>query len=106
MSIISDSNVRKSTFGYARPVKIQISLRECAVSCQVSSCGQRRLKSGCADAQPDLSHRWTHMSEGTFSHVASHILSWHIVQEYFIEIPFKANMYYIRSQKYVQKYVQ
>ena len=32
----------------------------------MSSCGQRRLKSDCADAQSDLSLRWTHMTENTF----------------------------------------
>ena len=35
---------------------------------KVSSCGQRRLWSDCADAQADLSLRWAHMSEDTFSH--------------------------------------
>ena len=34
------------------------------------SCGQRRLKSDCAYAQADLSFRWIHMLEGTFSRVA------------------------------------
>ena len=34
--------------------------------CRVSSCGQRRLWSDCADAQADLSLRWAHMSEGVF----------------------------------------
>ena len=38
--------------------------------CSVSSCGQRRLRSDCADAQADLSLRWTHLPEGMFSHVA------------------------------------
>ena len=37
----------------------------------VSSSAQRRL---CVDAQADLSLHWTHMSECTFSHVASLIL--------------------------------
>ena len=40
--------------------------------CKVSSCGQRRLKSDCADAQADLSLRWAHMREGTFTHVVTH----------------------------------
>ena len=31
--------------------------------CKVSSCGQRRLKSDCADAQSDLNLRWAHISE-------------------------------------------
>ena len=43
--------------------------------CKVSSCGQRRLRSDCADAQADLSLRWRHMSEDTVSHVAAHICS-------------------------------
>ena len=38
---------------------------------KVSSCGQRRLWSDCADAQADLSLRWAHGSEGTFSDVAA-----------------------------------
>ena len=37
--------------------------------CKVSSCGERRLPSDCADAQSDESLRWAHMSKGTFSHV-------------------------------------
>ena len=40
--------------------------------CKVSPCGQRRLKSDCADAQADLSLRWAHISEGTFFHNESH----------------------------------
>ena len=40
--------------------------------CKVSSCGQRRLLSDCADGS-DLSLRWAHMSEGTFSHIATQI---------------------------------
>ena len=35
----------------------------------VSSCGQRRLWSDCANAQADLSRRWAHLSEGTFFNV-------------------------------------
>ena len=78
-------DVRKPTFGHAHPAKIQISLRIRAVWsessmciildsewCQVSSCGQRRLWSDCADAQADLSLRWAHMSEGTFSIIETH----------------------------------
>ena len=38
---------------------------------KVSSCGKRRLKWVCADAQANLGHRWAHVSEGTFSHVAT-----------------------------------
>ena len=41
--------------------------------CKISSCGQRRLKSDCTDAQSDLSLRWTHMSKGTFSNVTGNI---------------------------------
>ena len=37
--------------------------------CKVSSHEQLRLRSDCADAQADLSLRWAHISEGTFSHV-------------------------------------
>ena len=40
----------------------------------VCSCEQRRLRSDCADAQADLSLRWLHVSEGTFSHFAAQIL--------------------------------
>ena len=36
--------------------------------CKVSSRGQRRLWSDCANAQADLSLRLTDMTEGTFSH--------------------------------------
>ena len=39
--------------------------------CQVSSCRQWRL---CRCADKDLSLCWAHMLEGTFSHVAAHIL--------------------------------
>ena len=42
--------------------------------CKVSSCGQRRLWSDCADAQADLSLRWALMSVSTFSHVATVIM--------------------------------
>ena len=41
--------------------------------CKVSSCEQRRLRSDCADAQADLSLRWAHTSDGTFSRFANHI---------------------------------
>ena len=37
----------------------------------VSQCGQRRLRSYCADALVDLSLRWVLMSEGMFSYVAA-----------------------------------
>ena len=36
-------------------------------------CGQRRHCSDYADAQADLSRRWRHTSESTFSHVAIQI---------------------------------
>ena len=39
--------------------------------CKVSSCGQRRFWSDCANTQADLNLRWAHMSEGTFSDVAA-----------------------------------
>ena len=73
-------DVRKCTFEHVRPVNIQINLRVLdSQGCKVSSCAQRRLKSVCADAQADLSRRWAHMSEGTFSHVVTHIsLSLHV----------------------------
>ena len=41
--------------------------------CKVSSCGQRRLWSDCANAQADLSLRWAHMSDGRCSHVEAYI---------------------------------
>ena len=63
--------------------KIQIRLRECAVwsesslgafwitkGYKISSCGQWRLWSDYVVAQADLSLRWAHISDGTFSHVA------------------------------------
>ena len=42
--------------------------------CEVSSCRQRRLWSDCADVQSDLSLRWAHMSDGTFSDIAAHLI--------------------------------
>ena len=42
--------------------------------CKVSSCGQRKLCSDCANAQADLSCFWVHMSEGTFPHIAAHLI--------------------------------
>ena len=65
-----------------RPEKIQISLciREVLIfivrifdskGCKVSSCGQRILRSDCADAQVDLSLRWPYMSEIMFPRVAA-----------------------------------
>ena len=54
-------NMRKRTFGHVGTVK------------KISLCGQRRLRSYCADAQADLSLRWSHISEGMFSHVADNI---------------------------------
>ena len=41
--------------------------------CKISWWGQRRLLSDCADAQTVLRLRWTHMSKGTFCHVAARI---------------------------------
>ena len=43
---------------------------------KVSSCGQRRLCSDCAEAQTDLNLHWAHMTKGTFSNVAAHIRSY------------------------------
>ena len=61
-----------------RTAKIQISLRDiftgrtlASERCEVSSFGERRLRSDCADVQADLSLLWAHMSEGTFSHVST-----------------------------------
>ena len=69
-----------------RPAKIQISLRIRA-GWSESSLGAFLLAmdakfpyadnedwSDCANAQADLSLRWVHMWEGTFSHVAAHII--------------------------------
>ena len=42
--------------------------------CQVSLCGQRELWSDWADAHADLSLRWAHMTEGTFSQIPSHMI--------------------------------
>ena len=41
--------------------------------CKISSYGQRRLWSYCANAQADLSLRLAHMSEGTFPLVSAQI---------------------------------
>ena len=41
--------------------------------CEVSWCGQWRLRSDCATAQVDLSVHWAHMSEVPFSDVAAHL---------------------------------
>ena len=43
--------------------------------CKVSSCGRRRLWADCANAQADLSLRWAHVSECTFSHIVAHTWS-------------------------------
>ena len=48
----------------------------------MSLCGQRRLKSKCTDAQSELSLRWAHMSEGTFSHVVSLTLGFVVIYTY------------------------
>ena len=42
---------------------------------KVSSCGQRRLWSDCADVQADWSLHWAYMSESTFSQVAARSIS-------------------------------
>ena len=83
-------NVRKRTFVHVRPSDsdqhapsrslIRIFTRRILgrQGYKVSSCGQRRLRSDCTDAHADLSLRWTHMSEGTFSHIAAQI-RWHFI---------------------------
>ena len=76
-------NVRKRTFGYVRPAKIQFRLRICAV-CSGSSLGAFRIAenaeflyldnedSGGQTAQrADLSRRKTNKSKGTFSLVGA-----------------------------------
>ena len=45
-----------------------------STGCRVSSCGQWRLWSDCVDAQADLSLRWAHTSECTFSNVAAYFI--------------------------------
>ena len=37
-------------------------------------CAQCRFWSDCANVQADLNLRWSHLSEGTFSHVDTHML--------------------------------
>ena len=76
---------QKTYLGRARSAKIQISLRisagwsESSLGAfwiaKVSLCGQRRLWSDCVDAQADLSLRWAHFVEGTFSHVADQLIT-------------------------------
>ena len=44
--------------------------------CKVSSSRKQSLWSDCADAQADLSIRWVHMSEGTFSLIAANRVPW------------------------------
>ena len=74
-------NVNKRIFRHMRPAKIQISLRIrdliriftwyslASQRGKVSSCGQRRLRSGCVYVQDDLRFCWAHMSKDMFSHV-------------------------------------
>ena len=86
---------RKSTIGHVRPAKIQISLHIRAVwsesspgaflhnhECKVSSWGQRRFWSDCANAQADLNLRWAHNSEGTISNVVAHNIYIYIFMAY------------------------
>ena len=63
--------VRKRSFEHMRSVKIQISLRFHAIftgcildsqDCKIPSCGQRKLRSDCADQ----SFRWPHISKGSY----------------------------------------
>ena len=42
-------------------------LDKCSLGCKVSSCGQGRLWSNCANAQSDLSLRWAHARRYVFS---------------------------------------
>ena len=78
-------NVRKRTFGHVRPVTIQIRLSVRAVW-SVSSLDAYWIPkdstflhvnnedwSEFIDAQTNLSLRWAHMLEGTFSHVVVHL---------------------------------
>ena len=77
-------NIRECTFWHMRPRRFR---SDCAFAqtdpnlywarfwnprIQVSSCGERRLWSGCADAQVTLSLRWTYISKCTLSHVSAH----------------------------------
>ena len=62
------------TFKHDSPVKIQIRLREsslCAfwIAKDAKFLHMDNEYSDCEDAQADLSLRWVHMSDGTFSHV-------------------------------------
>ena len=69
---------------HVRPVNIQLRLRTLlrivagrildSSGYKVSSCGQRRLWSDCAEAQAELSLHWAHMRESTYSHVAALLL--------------------------------
>ena len=52
--------------------------------CKVSSCGQRRLWSDCADAQADQSLRWTHMSEGTFFDIVAHNITMFLIRPHYV----------------------
>ena len=64
-----------------RPSKILIRLRsESSLGAfldsqeyKLSSCEQRRLRSDCTNAQPDLCLRWGHILEGAFPHIAAHL---------------------------------
>ena len=73
-------NVRKRTFWQVRPTNTQISLRIRASwpGSSLSALKNAPLAttsedcSDCANAQADLSLRWVHISEGTFSDVTVH----------------------------------
>ena len=81
--ILYESESQKHTFEPVHPATIQISLRIRAVWSESSLDAYWIAKdarflhadnedwSDCADAQADLSLHWTHMSEGTFSHVTA-----------------------------------
>ena len=82
-------NVRKRTFWYVRLTMTQISLRVVwsnfptgafwIVESYVSSCVYSDQTAYCEDTQADLSLRWAHMSDGTFSHVEGLIRSDNII---------------------------
>ena len=71
-------DIKKRIYGYGHPAKILIRLRTRAVWSE-SSLGAFWIAK---DAQNEYSDqtvhsvRWAHMSEGTCSHVAAHMLNW------------------------------
>ena len=97
-------NVRKRTFRTCAPCEVSDQYAHLqsdqnlhcvhfySKGCKVSSCGQRSLKTVCADAQTDLSFRWMHNPEGTFSHVEAHIMKTYL---YNFE-PLKPHFYIVK----------